>query len=190
MNLRRLHMFGFLRDKAEEGGGGGGAAPPDAELAKLRQENAAFKAKEAEIAKDKERSNGEWNSVIKRYETELEAERAKTAAHAKERDDAKAEAEGHKKAKRADDLGDAVAKALNVSMSPRLRGLLPQTGLDTAPEKLTPEHVAKVAAKVRELDPDLKPSGRPASAPGAGPVGADGKTDYRKLGEILAGKAE
>jgi hypothetical protein len=195
--LLRSIPFGFLREenKGDAGGGGGAGgagsekppADPGARMAALEKELGDYRRKEREAKETEERSKGEWNNVIKRYEKDLEDARGMTAAEKKRADELDAQIQSHAKAKREGDFTEALAKHLGINVSPRLRGLLPQTGLDTAPEKLDAEHVKKVAAKVRELDPDLKPGAKPIGNGGGGaPVGAGGEIDYVQLGRDLA----
>lgn len=197
--MRRILLFGFLRDEAQDGTQGGGAgggadggkekppADPNARLAALEKELGDYKRKEREAKETEERSKGEWNSVIKRYEADLVEERNKRSEAEKRSKELEDTIGGFHKEKREGAFSEALAQHLGVSMSPRLRGLLPQTGLDTAPEKFDADYVKKVAAKIRELDPELKPSGKPiGNGAGGTPIGSDGKTDWRAVGAALA----
>jgi hypothetical protein len=179
--------------EAGAGGGGNGGGSDDAgasELAKLKAENAEFKRKESEAsAKAKKaeaeaaKASGEVSKLVEHFEKQLAERDAAIAGLTGERD-------GLLKGTRAKDLAEKVATRLGVSVSPRLLGLLPQTGEDVAPEKLTDALVGRVAESVLKLDPDLKNAGKAGAAAGtaADSVSKDDPNYWRNVGRQLSGR--
>ncbi len=187
--MLRTILRSVLRAPVGEEDGGGGGTDAAAELAKTKAELATLKAsqaaatkalKDAETARD--RANGELSKVLDAKEAELAAEK-------KRADDAVAVVDGLTKKERQSALTKAVAAKLGVDVDPILIGLLPQTGEDIAPEKLSDQLVGKVAESVRKLAPNLKPKSNATSAASTGARDSvSGEIDYFKLGQQLAGK--
>lgn len=179
-----------LRDKAGEGVAGGAGDSSAADLVAVRAELATLKAEKAEVARkaaDAEKkanlAGGELTKLVDRFETELATER-------KAKEEALGLLDGHVKKDRQKAMTAAVAAKLGVDADAILVGLLPQTGEDIAPEKLTDALVGKVAEAVRKLAPSLKPKSGTTSAAGTGARDTDtGEMNWTKLGERLAGKA-
>jgi len=169
MLIRALHSV--LRAPEGEEGAAGGAQKPatdSTEAAALRAELADYKRKESEAKtkadkaeKDAARGAGEIDKLVQRYESQI-AERDTRLA------DLTGQLDSHVKQGRSQKLTEAVAAKLGIPVSPTLIGLLPQTGEDTAPEKITDAIVGKVAEAVRKLAPDLKPSSTATSAASGG----------------------
>lgn len=159
-------------------GGGSSAGGDDvsalkARLAVLEREAADAKKAAADAETGKAKANGEIDKVIKRYEDDLKARDAQIAELSQKHD-------GLTRSIRQAETAKAVAAKLGVDVSPILIGLLPQTGEDIAPEKLTEGHIGRIAEAVRKLAPELKPSGRASAVPGTGPTGSESPEEYWK----------
>lgn len=195
--MLRKFLQGVLRaPEGDEGGSGGGGDGKDA-LAKAQAELAEYKRKEAELnkkateaEKTAAKAAGESAKLAELYEAQIAALKGEHETTAKELAEHKAKIEAAERKERANALAGKVAAKLGVSVSPRLLGLLPQTGEDVAPEKLTDALIGKVTEQVLKLDPDLKSAGKPGAAAGTAAAGVD-KDDpdyWRNVGRQLSGR--
>lgn len=141
-----------------------------ARLASHERDAAEQKAARAKAEKSEARAAGEIDKLVSRYEADL-------AAAIKERDSLAAEIEGIKRQSRQRALTEAVAAKIGVPVDPVLIGLLPQTGEDIAPEKISDGHVARVAEAVRKLAPSLRPAQRAPGSPAGASPGPDPESD-------------
>lgn len=180
--------------EGESGAGGGGGsggsdvaaelAATKAALAKLESEKAEASAKAKKAEAEAAKASGEVGKLVEHFEGRI-------ADLTKQLTEVSTAHEGLVKSGRQSKLTEAVAAKLGVQVSPILIGLLPQTGLDIAPEQISDAIVGKVAEAVRKLAPDLKPnrSAAPGPAGGSGqPLDQSDPAYWSQLGKSLAGK--
>lgn len=185
--------FAPADDEAPQSGGSKppAAAAPDAdELTTLRAKVAQYdkdaaeqKAAMAKADREAQKTAGEWDKIVSRHESEM-------AELRKQLDEAVSALDSHRKQDRQRALTAAVAAKLGLPVDPVLIGLLPQTGEDIAPEKLTDATVARVADAVRKLAPNLRPPQRgPGGPAGASPAfGPDSDEYWRNRGASQSGR--